>query len=165
MRKNNNISNEDKKRVCDSYANGNSIKSISTIIGIKVTTVHEIIKKMQRTGKSVGEKRGGSRESKLSPEQKICVKEWVDKDCSLSLRKLCAKAQEEFGINLSKSSVDRILSGFQYSLKRIHYISERQNNSGVIETRKVYALDYVALQSQFFEVCLFSLMKWGLTCQ
>ncbi|KAF7685097.1 hypothetical protein CDIK_4154 [Cucumispora dikerogammari] len=64
---------------------------------------------------------------------------------------MCAKTQEEFGINLSKSSVDRILSGFQYSLKRIHYIPERRNNSGVIETRKVYALDYVALQGQFSE--------------
>ncbi|MGL6009021.1 MAG: IS630 family transposase, partial [Culicoidibacterales bacterium] len=87
----------------------------------------------------------------LTAEQKTQIKKWIDDDCSLSLKKISDMANEEFGRRVSKNTIDRAISGFCYSLKRIHCVPIRRNIQDTLEERRKYALDYISLQSQYSE--------------
>jgi len=111
MNKNSKISNQDRERIVNSYINGNSILSISEVIDVKRTTANAIIKKYQTTGKVHADQRGGSRKQALSDEQKNIVKSLIDGNCTLSLKDLTLELQNEYGITVSKSTVNRVIAG------------------------------------------------------
>jgi transposase len=87
MTKNKSTSNEDRERIISSYINGSSTASISQVLNIKRTTVHMIIKKYNDTCIIESEKKGGNKSEKLNQEQKNYIKQKIDDDCTLSLKK------------------------------------------------------------------------------
>ena len=64
----------DRERIIKSYLNRSSVVNISRVMALNKTTVHEIIKKYQITGKVVADKRGGLKYTKLNEEQKREIK-------------------------------------------------------------------------------------------
>lgn len=65
-RKNINVTNDDWLRIIRSYIYGNTISSISEIMGIKRTTVHQIIKKYQKTNHVEAQRRGAIKKQKIN---------------------------------------------------------------------------------------------------
>ena len=150
-RKNNTVSDNDRERVIAAYESQKSSSEISQILDINRTTVIEIIKKYLSTGIIHAQRRGSLPSSKLSMEQKLVIKSWVDADCALSLKTLADKVMDEFSISVSKSTINRILDNFNYSLKKIHLLPERRNATDNIQVRKEYALQFSALPSIYSE--------------
>lgn len=79
------------------------------------------------------------------------IKNWVDEEASISLNSLKNKIYETYGIEISKSTVARILNDFHYTLKRLHLIPERRNNENVLEERRQYAFSFTFLPASFSE--------------
>ena len=150
-RKNNTVSDNDRERVIASYESQKSPSEISQILDINRTTVIAIIKKYLSTGIIHAQRRGSLPTSKLSMEQMIIVKSWVDADCALSLKALADIVMDEFSITVSKSTINRILDNLNYSFKTIHLIPERQNATDNIQVRKEYAFQFSALPSIYSE--------------
>lgn len=151
MTRNSTTTNFDRERIINSYINGSSVGEIARIMGLKRTTVHEIIKKYQTTGLIECEKRGGYNDKKLTQEQQNTIKSWVDDNCTLTLRSIVNLVLQNFEIQISKSTINRIISGFNYSLKRIHLIPERRNDERTIEIRKIYAEKFITLPVRYSE--------------
>ena len=150
-RKNNTVSNSDRERIIASYESQKSLTEISQILGMKRTTVIEIIKHYTKTGCVLASRRGSTPASKLTDEQNNIIKSWVDSDCTLSLNSIKNKVMDELSINISKSTIHRILDCFHYSLKKIHIIPERRNAIENIEVRKQYAIQFSALPATYSE--------------
>ena len=150
-RKNKTVSNEMRETIINMYLNGGKASTIANLLNINRTTAAAIIKKFLNTDKLHSERIKNKKKSKLSEEQKNELRSWVDEDCSLSLRVLATKVREFFNINISKSTVDRILKRFHYSVKRINFLPVRRNDSENISRRKEYAIDYIRSQSLYSE--------------
>jgi len=150
-RRNATTNNHDRERVINSYLQGNSAKTIALIMQIKVTTIHEIIRKYQNTGLIVASVRGGTRSPKLTNEQKETMLSWVNENCTVTLSALKAKIQDIFNITVSTSTISRYIEKFHYSLKRVTIIPERRNDADNIVARKIYALRYISLSEIFSE--------------
>jgi transposase len=128
MRKNKTVSDQDRARICNSYSEGNTVAEISRVMGIKATTVHEIIKSFLRRCDHKALKRGGTRNRKLNQFVIETIKSWIDTDYSLSCSKNSDRLRTEFQISVVNSTISRAISGFNYSFKQIHNIPERRNN-------------------------------------
>ena len=147
-RKNKTLSNEDRHRIVNSYQSGNSVADISRIMAIKRTTVHEVIKKYMKNGTFERLKRGKPRVSKLDNDQIMKIKEWIDQDCTASLKMLAQKCMSEFNVSVSTTTISKHIENFSYSLKRVNLIPVRRNDEISVIDRKVYALKFIDMTSE-----------------
>lgn len=87
-------------------------------------------------------KRGGDHSSKLSIEQKILIKSWVDEDATITLKELSNKLNISCGLNVSTSTINRCLNNFHYTLKNLTLVPVRRNTPSTIEHRFTYAQNF-----------------------
>ena len=83
--------------------------------------------------------RGGDRRSLLSQEMKNQLLQYVDNNCTLTLQEMATWIFDEFQVNVSKSTIDRALREFHYTLKMTTLIAESRNYDTAIENRLAYA--------------------------
>jgi transposase len=108
-RTNQTISNEVRKLIIDTINSGEDQSVVAKMVKVKPTTVRAIYSAFKKTGQ-YKKKKVGHRKSILSDNQKEQICNWVDEDCTLTLKQLVAKCLTEFNISLSKSTVERALS-------------------------------------------------------
>jgi len=149
--KNSTVSNADRERIIACYENQKKIAEISSTLNIKRTTVHQIIKLYQQTGRVNAIKRGSPSRKKLGDNEINAVRSWIDVDSTLSLNQIAARINEDFGVSVSKSTVGRLIESFNYSLKRLQFIPERRNAENTIQIRREYALEFSSLPANFSE--------------
>ncbi|XP_035908216.1 uncharacterized protein LOC118510467 isoform X1 [Anopheles stephensi] len=138
-------SNEDRERVVTAYENGATAATISEMFNLKKPTVHGIIKKYQTQWQIEAKKRGGNRSKLLSQQAVIDVRNWIDEDCTVTLKALAEKVFEQHGVRVSSTTIAREIKGFNYSLKMVKLLPERRNTPTTVEERKHYA-------TQFYEI-------------
>ena len=68
------------------------------------------------------------RKKKLDQVHIEAIKGWIDNDYGLTLKFMKSKILQDFGITVSKKTVDNYIASFSYTLKRIALIPERRNN-------------------------------------
>ena len=141
------LNNEERQRIIDSYNAGNSIATISSVLCIKRTTVNAIIKIYLSEGRTRKLQRGGAKPNKISEVNKHIIRSWVDDNCCLTLGAIKQRCLDKLNINIRKSTIDRCLNNFSYSLKRIHLIPQQRNSDEVIEKRFEYANTYINMIS------------------
>ncbi|KAI5151379.1 hypothetical protein ENBRE01_2101 [Enteropsectra breve] len=129
------LTNEERQQIVNLYLNGHIASQISNIMGIRRTTVSEVIRVFNSEGRVIASPRGGVRERKLTDEMRTAIRSWIDADCGLSLKSLSEKVEADFGLTVSKSTIDRCISAFNYSFKRTSLIPERRNCPSTIEKR------------------------------
>ncbi|WKX90598.1 hypothetical protein Q1695_009446 [Nippostrongylus brasiliensis] len=140
------ICDVDRQRIIDAYLSGQSALMISRIVGTKRTTIDSIIKIFIKDGRVKTKKRGGEkRATKLSEEQKHLIKTWIDDDCSITLRKMKQKYLSTFGIDVSMSTINRLLGSFSYTVKRTHLQPLRRNDADSIEARFEFAQSFLQI--------------------
>ena len=149
--KNQKISNEIKAIICNMYFNGDKAVKIASALNLKRTTIFGIIKKFITFDKIESDRAKNKRPAKITEEQKNLVRTWVDEDCSISLKALTLKFANTFHITISKSTIDRILYNFHYSIKRVNLLPIRRNSEDNIITKKDYAIDFIRLQATYSE--------------
>lgn len=150
-RKNIYNTNENRKRVVDAYNAGRSASQIAEFMNMKRTTVHMIIKKYKETGEVNCSKCGGNKATILNLQQRNAIMEWINEDCSITLKSMADKCLSEFGIKVSLPTLHNYIKGFKYSLKRIHVLPERRNDDKAIQARKKYAAEFLELLGTFSE--------------
>jgi transposase len=111
------MTNEMRMKIVEAYINGNSAKTIANFLGLQRTTVHMVIKKYLSTGIIEPKTRTVFAPQKLSEENKIVIKQWIDDNCTLTLRAISQMVLTEFNIVVSKSTIAKIITEFSYSLK------------------------------------------------
>lgn len=155
------LSNEDRKRIINAYIDGNSANNISRIMGFKRTSVYSIIKKYA-DGESVERKlKGGLRRKSLTTMHINQIKEWIDEDCSISLKKIKEKCEVELNVKVSKSTIANYIESFSYTLKRVHRIPERRNSESTIEKRALYADEFMRVISLIDDSKIFFIDEVG----
>uniref|UniRef100_A0A914ULD0 Tc1-like transposase DDE domain-containing protein n=1 Tax=Plectus sambesii TaxID=2011161 RepID=A0A914ULD0_9BILA len=155
------ISDLDRQRIVEAYLAGKNAQMISTIMGVKRTTVSTIISKFVKDGQIEKMRRGGARLPKLTDEQTATVKSWVDADCSISLPKLKEKCLAEFGVNVSEGTLSRIMKSFSYTIKRIHLLPARRNDAVTIEEWRRYSQTFLELFTEVSETQIYFLDEVG----
>lgn len=126
---------------------------ISEIYKVKRSTVYSIRMVYLDEGRESISNIVRGRQMKLSDEQKCHILDWVDQDCTLTTKRLAVKVNEEFGIQISRQTVSRILKAFHYSFKRTSSIPERRNDPATIDLRYEFAVkmvDLIAFRDRWF---------------
>ena len=60
--------------------------------------------------------------NRLSQEMLDFIQYKIDDNCTLTLENLQEQVRDEFGVQVSKSTIDRGIDSFRYSVKRIQNI-------------------------------------------
>ena len=61
--------------------------------------------------------------NRLTQEMLEFIQDKIDDNCTLTLENLQAQVRDEFGVEVSKSTIDRGIDSFRYSVKRIQNIA------------------------------------------
>jgi Transposase and inactivated derivatives len=141
-RRKNKISNEVRSLVIRDMNNGNSAIQVGQQFRILPNTVRKIYATYKRTNEL--EKRAvGHRPRKLTFGQADEVCNWIDEDCTLTLRQIKNKLLENYPqLQVSSSTIYRAIKEFHYSVKRVSFIPERRNSPETLQSRFEYAVQY-----------------------
>jgi len=97
------------------------------------------------SGRTDGLVKGGAKRVSLGKSKKTKIKEWISEDCGLTLNAIKQKFLNQLNIDVSKSSIDRAICSFNYTMKRVHLIPERRNCPEIILKRLNYANTFVEI--------------------
>ncbi|XP_049294417.1 uncharacterized protein LOC125769652 isoform X2 [Anopheles funestus] len=142
-------SDEDRQRIVSAYLNGTTPKLISRMFEINLSTVYNILQIYKKTAHVEAKKRGGNHPKLLSAEAVASVQQWIDEDCTITLKKLADKIYGQYQIRASITTISREIKGFNYTLKRLHLIPERRNTESTVSERKEYATNLYDLSHQY----------------
>jgi transposase len=144
--KNQCISNNLRALIIKNINNGHSVMEMSRILNIKQSTISKIKKVYETTGRKDKLSRGGSLNSKkVYQEHAMQIIAWIEEDCTLTLKEIQVKIKTKFDLDISTTTITRVLSGFRFSLKRVSLHPERRNCETTINTRRAYAETFVDL--------------------
>lgn len=136
------ITKEQRERIIKAYLDQANPKDIAKIIGCSLTTVLRIVKRYNNNGTIASKTRGGNRLAKVNEEHKTAMRRYISEDAGISLKQIGVKLENEFNINVSKSTIDRCIDSFSFTLKRTSLIPERRNEADLIEERYQYATEF-----------------------
>lgn len=134
-KKYNSVSNVDRARIVEVSRCNRHLKLLAEMLGINVKTARSIA----ATDRSTAKKRGGS--SKKSDETAVhALTEIVDNNPSFTLSQIRpALAETMPDLEISFSSIDRLLDGHSYSLKLATVRLVERNSPEVKAKRQEYA--------------------------
>jgi len=136
------ISNEIRQRIVTAYENGHSKPEIAKVLGVKLPAVYAIIKIFVEENRIEKKLKGGSRNRKLGPEQIQSIQNWIDDDCSITLKVIKSRILSTYDINVSLMTIGRYITAFNYTIKSTKLIPQRRNDDRSIDDREEYALAY-----------------------
>jgi transposase len=139
------LSKEIRERIIFAYKTGRHPKDIASFSGCHRTTVDRILAAYNRDGRIKAKLRGGKRPKILTDKHKNAIKKYLAEDCTISLDKLKYKLHKKFKVQIGKSSIDRAISEFNYTLKRISLIPKRRNDKDTVKMRYAYAREFLNL--------------------
>ena len=146
---NKNVTEREQERIASKVDAGWSIKDIATALDLNYPAVYRIVRIYCQTGKTQNGKRGGDRRSKLNDQMKQTILDWVDENCLLTLKELCLKIYERYNVQISKSTVDRCLKEFHYTVKSTAVVPVRRNVDSTLDGRALYAQRFRRLEELF----------------
>ena len=156
-------SDSDRARIVESYLDGDSVRTIARILGLKRGAVYSAISLYKNENRTEKKKRGGPRYKKLTEIHRERLREWVDIDCTLSLATLKQKCHTELNVDVCEKTIDRALSDFHFSMKRVSLEPVRRNDERNIEARVFYSNEFMRLLSETRENALFFIDEVGFT--
>jgi transposase len=147
--KNKKISNEQRERIITNYQSNQSSLNIAKYENLSVSTVNNIIKVFNETGRTSSLKRGGVRNKKITQEIQAKIFNLVDENCLISLKDIRDKINNEFSVFLGLSTFFDYLKAFHYTLKLAHAIPERRNDNNAFQSRYLYANSFLEYEEMF----------------
>jgi transposase len=143
------ISKELRTRIINAYNSGKGYTELGNLFGCHRTTTKRIIDAYKREGRSIARKRDGTGRHKILSEVHVsAIHAHIDQNCTISLRELQRKIEEEFCLVVDMSTINRTISNFNYTLKRLSSVPEKRNDPNNIESRFKYASLFLSLSSQ-----------------
>ncbi|KAF7689947.1 hypothetical protein CDIK_2728 [Cucumispora dikerogammari] len=142
------LTSEIKSVIIAQSLQGVSITGKARALDLARSSVKDVVQKFKEKNTTAALKGRGNRRTALTVDQKAQVKAWVNKNCLITLSQLVAKVRESFNINVSKSTIDKILAVFNYTVKTIVLVPSARNSETTIATRKIYAATFQSLESE-----------------
>ncbi|EPR79485.1 hypothetical protein SLOPH_2698, partial [Spraguea lophii 42_110] len=121
---------------------GYSVNAIGKAFDIKTLTIYSILriyKNEKRIEKKIA---GGCKSAKLDDYQKESLILKVREPVTIPLKTPVRYTSDTHDISVGKSTIDRTLESFSFTLKRISIIPERRNNEATIIKREEFARNY-----------------------
>lgn len=142
------ISTPDRRRLVEAHDRGDDYVVVANALGIKKDTAYRIIKRRS----TESSKRGGCRQNtvKVTAEVTAAVTQMVDNNCSVTLKQITNKMYDEHNIRLSSTSINRILTGSLYSMKKMQLMPEARNSADNKRKRQVYATWFQGVSDEDF---------------
>ncbi|KAF0989081.1 hypothetical protein HZS_709 [Henneguya salminicola] len=116
------LNNDTRARILQAYNRGNSCQNISELFDHNRTTLPNVVKRYRLTGELENKRRVIRTQKKLKTAQEREMKDWVDENCTISLKTISNNCVQEFGVRIFKSTTENILTGYSYTLKQIHIV-------------------------------------------
>lgn len=141
-----NLSDETRKKILKAYTDSKlSPTEISKLFDMPRTTISTILNRWKNDGVIVAKSKGGDKRSKLTDRMKLKLREWVDNDSSITLKKLKLNILQEFHEldSIGTTTIDRALKDFHYSFKRVSIVPVKRNDESTLNRRFVYAKDFL----------------------
>ncbi|KAH7967692.1 hypothetical protein HPB52_001652 [Rhipicephalus sanguineus] len=129
------VSPVDRCRIIDVHRRGGDLKVLSETLGINIKTVRSIAATDRDTAKT----RGGS-SKKFGPDVVDALQQIVQENPSFTLEQIKRALKEEMpNIEVSTSTIDRLLDGHGYSVKLLTQRPVDRNRADVKQLRRRYA--------------------------
>jgi transposase len=132
-----------RQQICTKYGDGKSIAVISKEVGIPYRAVANIIRIFKMRGRILALKHRVSRPSKLTNTIKTFIDDLISQDVSTTLQTMKNKILESFGASVGRSTIQRHLQAFNYSIKRLILVPIARNSIRNVNTRFDYAQNFV----------------------
>lgn len=129
--------------ICNKYDSGKTIKTISLEFDINYKTIANIIHIYKKTGRKTKKLVREKRTKKINDEIIVLIKGLIHEDCSITLKKIQMKLIEIKNLSVSLATIDRVISGFQYTFKKVSLIPGLRNTIQNIQKRFEYANFYI----------------------
>jgi transposase len=142
------LSNDMRERIIKAYMEGINTTYIANFAGCHRTTVKRIVELYNLEGRVKPNPRGGVKIQSLNEEQRDAIKRYISEDCSVTLEQIRLKLIKEFSVSVSISTINRAITGLNFSLKRTSLIPVRRNNESTVELRYNYASEFLSLLAQ-----------------
>lgn len=95
-RRNKIVSEADRRRIVDSFDNGEDFIAVAATLGVKRTTAYTIVRRYQATGQVARTPRVGGRQPKLDPESIDFLVSLIDANPCITLTEMNATLREIF---------------------------------------------------------------------
>lgn len=128
-------SEQDRMRIVSCANRGEDWTTLATSLNINFKTASHWV----RSGTDVMLKKGGVKPKLLNEEKVNRIVEWIEMDCSLTLKQLKDKILGEFNQTISIASVSNYLEGRLFTSKKMHCEPINMNS----EQNKRKRLEYV----------------------
>lgn len=130
------VSQQDRERLLDCHRRGGDLTSTAKMLAVNIKTARSIV----RTDRDVPKRRGGS-SKKFGPEVVNILTNLVDTRAAYTLKQLRQKLMERIpNIDISLATIDRLLDGHSYSLKKLTLRPADRNREDVKSARRNYAM-------------------------
>jgi transposase len=134
-----------REKIISAFEKGHSTPKIAEMFDCTRVTVDRIITAYTTEGRVEAKPRGGCRPKILSTEHEKAIHEYISQDCSITLKRIVQKLFEDFKIITTKSTVDRRIGEFNFTIKRVRRLPEKRNDENVIEKRFLYARELLSI--------------------
>ena len=115
---------------------GLEIPQLQTIFQVTRFTIYHWFNAWESQSLSgLYDKKGRGRNPKLTPDQKEQVRQWI-KQFPKNLNKICALVQERYGIEVSKSTIKRVLKSLNFSWHRVRRRVKGEPDPDVYQQKK-----------------------------
>lgn len=118
-----------RQKIVDTYAQGNiSQRQLAKQFRVALSFIEKILKQQRETGSIAPKLRTEQTPTKLNPEQLIVLKQIVEANNDATLEELRYKLQQQTGVLIGRSTVDRMLQKLNLTVKKkTLYATEKES--------------------------------------
>lgn len=118
-------------------ANNYGITAVAKVFGTTKATLISWIKSVKNDSlEQLTVQEGRGRKYPLTPIQEDKVRNWIEEDSQITIDKLKQKIMNEFNLNISRSSVHRIMKSLKFSYITARPKHYKQDTSALPEAKK-----------------------------
>jgi len=150
------ISDAKRQEIINALENGSvDRRSAAVLFNTNYHTICRIYRMYCSDNICVKGKQGGKRPLKLLNEHITFIKESLDEDCTISLKKLQELLMEIFNLKVSLPTIQKQISRFHYSFKRVSKVAESSISEEIKKRRNLYATWFLKVRNEQRSVVFF----------
>jgi len=139
-RRNNRVSDADRKRIIDTYERNEDFLVTATSLGVKRSTAYSVIRTYKRSGSNVAAPHGGGRRVKVDAESLDFLIMLIEANPCITLKEMNSQLREVFTTkpHISLATLARALDGQLITLKKVENVPGERNSERVKEMRATF---------------------------
>lgn len=157
----NKISDDTRHRIISAFQKSENISEIASYESLPINTVKSIIKKFEMTGNMHKGAKGGPNHCLVTQEHKNFISSEVDKKSNVTCKMLQKLVFDKYGVKYGITTIHDNLVRLDYTLKLLTPIPEKRNDDQTIESRRIYAREFLRIEEEYPDKNVFFLDEVG----